>query len=83
MASNTGYEIEGIRDPFLRFRNRKDKTSFQEPTRTIVKNGYEDWKKGERWLIKKGDEERYDKIKSWGIIPQLPTMSKVINKIIL
>ena len=45
--------------------------------------GCEDWKEAETVLIKKGDKDRYDVVKSWRMIHLLPTLSKVVDRIIL
>lgn len=45
--------------------------------------GYKDWKKVETGLIKKGNKESYDVVKSWRMIHLLATLLKVVDKIVL
>ena len=45
--------------------------------------GCRDWKKAETILIRKGDKDTYEVVKSWRMIHLLPVMSKVVDRIIL
>ena len=81
--SNTATGIEGMSYPMIRFWKRKDDEGFGKSIKKLTKEGCKDWKKAETILIRKGDKDRYDVVKSWRMIHLLPTLSKVVDRIIL
>ena len=81
--SNTATGIDGMSYPMIRFWRRKDGVGCGKSIRELAARGCEDWKKAEMVLIRKGDKERYDMVKSWRMIHLLPIMSKVVDRIIL
>ena len=81
--SNTATGIDGISYPMIRFWRRKEREGCGKAIRIWATKGCEDWKKAETVLIRKGDKERYDVVKSWRLIHLLPTLSKVVDRIIL
>jgi len=48
-----------------------------------MRDDIKSWHKAETVLIKKGDKERYDVVKSWRMIYLLPVMAKIIERVIL
>ena len=81
--SNTATGIDGMSYLMIRFWRRKDGLGYGNSIRELTARGCEHWKKAEMVLIRKGDKERYDVVKSWRMIHLLPTMSKVVDRIIL
>ena len=80
---NTANGIDGMSYPFIRFWKKVDGRKFEEAMRKLVKIGCDDWKKAETVLIRKGDKETYEVVKSWRMIHLLPVLSKVVDRIIL
>ena len=83
LPSNTATGIEGMRYPMTRFWRRKDREKCGESIRKMAEKECMDWKKVETVLIRKGDKERYDVVKSWRMIHLLPTLSKVVDRIVI
>ena len=81
--SNTATGIDGISYPMIRFWRRKEREGCGRAIRIWATEGCEDWKRAEPVLIRKGDKERYDVVKSWRMIHLLPILSKVVDRIIL
>jgi len=48
----------------IRFWRRKHSKKFSEAVKIMIRKGCGNWKKAETVLIKKGDKERYDQLKS-------------------
>ena len=67
----------------IRFWRRKEREGCGKAIRIWASKGCKEWKKAETVLIRKGDKERYDVVKSWRMIHLLPTVSKVVDRIIL
>ena len=61
---NTANRIDGISYPFIRFWKRIDNERFNESIRRLTKAGCQDWMKAETVLIRKGDKETYEVVKS-------------------
>ena len=80
---NTATGIGGKSYPMMRFWRRKDRDRCAEATKRMTVIEVEDWEKAETVLIRKGDRERYNVVKSWRMIHLLPTLSKVVDRIIL
>lgn len=80
---NTASGIDGMSYPLLRFWNRKEKDSMKETIQHLIKHDDKRWHRAETVLIRKGDKERYDVVKSWRMIHLLPTAAKVAERIIL
>ena len=67
----------------IRFWRRKDREGCERTIREMAVMRGKDWKKAETVVIKKGDKERYDVVKSWRMIYLLLTLSKVADRIVL
>ena len=81
--ANTATGIDGMSYPMMRFWRRKNREECGNAIRKMTIIRFEDWKKAETVLIKKGDKERYDVVKSWRMIHLLLTLSKVVDRIVL
>ena len=81
--TNTATGIDGMSYPMIRFWRRKDREGCGKAIKKMAEIGCKEWKKAETVLIKKGDKERYDVVKSWRMIHLLPTLSKVVDRIVL
>ena len=80
---NTASGIDQMSYPLLRLWFKKDRKSATETFEYLLRYGCEDWHSAETVLIKKGDKERYDVVKSWRMIHLLPTMAKTAERIVL
>ena len=81
--TSTATGIEGMSYPMIRFWRRKDREGCGKLIRKMAEKEWMDWKKAETVLIRKADKERYDVVKSWRMIHLLPTLSKVVDRIVL
>ena len=81
--ANTATGMDGMSYPMIRFWRRKDRGECGKAIKEMAEIGCKEWKKAETVLIKKGDKERYDVVKSWRMIHLLPTLSKVVDRIVL
>jgi len=80
---NTAAGIDRMSYPLLRFWHKLNKNGMLEGLKSMIKEDIQDWHKAETVLIKKGDKERYDVVKSWRMIHLLPVMAKVVERVIL
>ena len=81
--TNTACGKDNIRYPFLRFWLKSQPGHMTETLNNLIRIGYDRWNEAHTVLIKKADKERYDSVKSWRMIHLLPTISKVVDRIIL
>ena len=61
---NTASGIDQMSYPLLRLWFKKDRKSATETFEHLIRYGCEDWHSAETVLIRKGDKERYDVVKS-------------------
>jgi len=80
---NTAAGIDRMSSPLLRFWHKANKEGILEGLESMMREDVQDWHKAETVLIKKGDKERYDVVKSWRMIHLLPVMAKVVERVIL
>ena len=80
---NTAAGIDRMSYPLLRFWHKSDKEGMLEGLESMMREDVKDWHKAETVLIKKGDKERYDVVKSWRMIHLLPVVAKVVERVIL
>jgi len=81
--TNTASGNDDISYPFLRFWFKNQRSHMTRTLNNLIKFGYDGWKVAYSVLIKKADKERYDNVKSWRMIHLLPTISKVVDRIML
>jgi len=82
-SRNTAAGIDGVGYPLLRL---WFKTNSDHRTRMInglIKNGYPTWSEAITVLIAKAGKPTYTVAKSWRMIHLLPTLAKVVDRIIL
>jgi len=80
---NTASGTNRMSYPLLRFWHKLDEEGMLEGLQSMMREDVQDWHKAETVLIKKGDKERYDVVKSWRMIHLLPVMAKVVERVIL
>ena len=81
--TNTGPGLDHIGYPFIRYWLRERPDSLRRLVDYGLTNDIWDWHSAEVVLIPKADKPRYDIVKSWRMIHLLPTLSKVVERIIL
>jgi len=81
--SNTASVIDEMSYPLMRLWWRKDKEKMLGVVRNLTEKDSGGWHRAETVLIKKGDKEIYNVVKSWRMIHLLPVLAKVVERIIL
>ena len=80
---NTATGTDKMSYPFVRFWRKVGSERFYEAIKKMTRVGCEEWKKAETVLIRKGDKDTYEVVKSWRMIHLLPVLSKMVDRIIL
>ena len=80
---NTASGVDQVSYPMLRFWFRKDPENMLRIANDMLRSDEEEWHTAETVLIPKGDKERYNVVKSWRMIHLLPTMAKVMERVVL
>jgi len=83
LPRNRAAGIDRMSHPLLRFWHRVDEERMLEGVESMMRDDVQDWHKPETVMIKKGDKEIYDIVKSSRIIHLLPVMAKAVERVIL
>ena len=81
--TNTGPGLDDIGYPFIRHWWKEKPDSLKRLVDYGLTNDIPDWHSAEVVLIPKADKPRYDIVKSWRMIHLLPTIAKVVERIVL
>jgi len=81
--TNTAYGNDNISYPFLRFWFKNQPGHLTKTLNDLIRTDYGEWNVANTVLIRKADKQRYDSVKSWRMIHLLPTISKVVDRIVL
>jgi len=81
--TNTGPGLDDMGYPFIRYWLREKPDCLRQLVDYGLTNNIPDWHSAEVVLIPKADKPRYDIVKSWRMIHLLPTIAKVVARIIL
>lgn len=81
--TNTGPGIDDIGYPMLRAWWDMADGNMERLVNYCLRHDIPDWHVGEVVLIPKADKPRYDIVQSWRMIHLLPTVAKVIERIVL
>ena len=81
--TNTGPGLDDIGYPFIRYWLKEKRDCLKRLVDYGLTNDIPDWHSAEVVLIPKADTPRYDIVKSWRMIHLLPTIAKVVERIIL
>jgi len=81
--TNTGPGLDDIGYPFIRYWLKEKPDCLRRLVDYGLTNDIPDWHSAEVVLIPKADKPRYDIVKSWRMIHLLPTIAKVVERIVL
>ena len=81
--TNTGPGSDDIGYPFIRYWMKEKPDDLRRLVDYGLMNDIPDWHSAEVVLIPKADKPRYDIVKRWRMIHLLPTISKVVERIVL
>jgi len=81
--TNTGPGLDDIGYPFIRYWWKEKPDCLKRLIDYGLTNDIPDWHSAEVVLIPKADKPRYDIVKSWRMIHLLPTVAKVVERIVL
>jgi len=81
--TNTGPGLDDIGYPFIRYWWKEKPDCLRRLVDHGLTNDIPDWHSAEVVLIPKADKPRYDIVKSWLMIHVLPTIAKVVERIVL
>ena len=81
--TNTGPGLDDIGYPFIRYWWKEKPDCLRRPIDDRLTNDIPDWHSAEVVPIPKADKPRYDIVKSWRMIHLLPTIAKVVERIVL
>jgi len=81
--TNTGPGLDDIGYPFMRYWWKVKPDCLTRIVEYGLMNDIPDWHSAEGVLIPKADKPRYDIVKSWRMIHLLPTIAKVVDRILL
>jgi len=81
--TNTGPGLDDIGYPFIRYWWKVKPDCLKRLIEYGLTNDVPDWHSAEVVLIPKADKPRYDIVKSWRMIHLLPTVAKVVERIVL
>jgi len=81
--TNTGPGLDDIGYPFIRYWLKENPDCLKRLVDYGLTNDIPDWHSAEVVLIPKADKPRYDMVKSWRMIHLLPTIAKVVERIVL
>jgi len=81
--TNTGPGLDDIGYPFIRYWLNEKPDCLRQLVDYGLTNDIPDWHSAEVVLIPKADKPRYDIVKSWRMIHLLPTIAKVVERIVL
>ena len=81
--TNTGPGLDDIEYPFIRYWWKEKPDCLKRLIDYGLTNDIPDWHSAEVVLIPKVDKPRYDIVKSWRMIHLLPTIAKVVERIVL
>ena len=80
---NTAGGHDGISYPFLRFWMKHQEQHMVDTTNHLIRYGEPKWHDARTVLIQKAGKDDYQIAKAWRMIHLLPTMAKVVDRIIL
>ena len=80
---NTAGGYDGISYPFLRFWMKHQEQHMVDTTNHLIRYGEPKWHEARTVLIQKAGKDDYQVAEAWRMIHLLPTMAKVIDRIIL
>jgi len=80
---NTGPGLDNIGYPFIRYWWKEKPDCLKQLVNYGLTNDIPDWHSAEVVLKPKVDKPRYDIVKSWRMIHLLPTIAKVVERIVL
>jgi len=81
--TNTGPGLDDIGYPFIRYWWKEKPDCQKRLVDYGLTNHIPDWHSAEVVLIPKADKPRYDVVNSWHMIHLLPTIAKVVGRIVL
>jgi len=81
--TNTGPGLDDIGYPFIRYWWMEKPDCLKRLVDYGLTNDIPDWHSAEVVLIPKADKPRYDIVKSWRMIHLLPTIAKVVERIVV
>jgi len=81
--TNTGPGLDDIGYPFIRSWLKEKPDCLKRLIDYGLTNDIPDWHSAEVVLIPKADKSRYDIVKSWRMIHLLPTIAKMVERIVL
>jgi len=81
--TNTGPGLDDIGYPFIRYWRKQKPDCLRRLIDYGLTNDVPDWHSAEIVLILTADKPRYDIMKSWHMIHLLPTIAKVVERIVL
>jgi len=81
--NNTAGGYDGISYPFLRFWFKNQEQHMVDTTNHLIRYGEPRWHEARTVLIQKAGKDDYQMAKAWRMIHLLPTVAKVIDRIIL
>jgi len=81
--TNTGPGLDDIGYPFIRYWWKEKPDCLKRLVDHGLTNDILDWHSAEVVLIPKADKPRYDIVKSWRMIHLLPTIAKVVERVVL
>jgi len=81
--TNTGPGLDDIGYPFIRYWWKVKPDCLERLVDYGLTNDIPDWHSPEVVLIPKADQPRYDIVRSWCMIHLLPTIGKVVERIVL
>ena len=81
--SNTATGIDHISYPFNKFWMKKFPDTLRRLLNVAITTGIEDWHESEVVLIPKANRPQYNLVKAWRMIYLLPTLSKVLGRMVL
>lgn len=80
---NTGRGFDDIGYPFVRRWISVGASDVRRLVNFGLRHDIPDWHMGEVVLIPKADKPRYDVVKSWRMIHLLPTIAKIVERIVM
>jgi len=83
LLRNAAARIDQMSYLLLRLLYKVDNKKMLEGLESMLREDLKSWHKAETVLIKKGDKERYDMVKSWRMIHLLWVVAQVIERVIL
>ena len=80
---NKSPSMDDIGYPFLQFWAKKHRDSLTRLVAYSLRHDIEDWHTAHMFLIPKSDKPAYNVAKSWQMIHLLPTLAKVVERMVL